>query len=247
MSININSKQDYSMLFNSISSSSRGPANFLGINLNDYSTIKSGSYGKLMKAYYRKDKDDSESSKEVTSLAQKNGVKGGNADTAVVNKTLSQSSEALKSATDELSNTKKDAVLSGSDDEAKTKAVTNFVDRYNSLLSASAESNNKNVISSVNSMANLAKSYEKNLNSIGISIDEDNRLKVDKEAFAQADAKSVANVFQGAGSFGYGVSLKASMVDMYAKNDAEKQSGLYGGNAKYDVTQLSGNFYTDLF
>ena len=68
-----------------------------------------------------------------------------------------------------------------------------------------------------------------------------------KEAFAKADTQKVTNVFQGAGSFGYGVSLKASMVNVYAKSDAAKQSGLYGNNAQFDATMLAGNTFTDLF
>ena len=46
--INVDSSQDYSYLFQSLSSGGMGNLNFLS----DYSSIKNGSYGKLMKAYY---------------------------------------------------------------------------------------------------------------------------------------------------------------------------------------------------
>ena len=53
MSINIQAKTNYSFLFSGLSSSA---SNALSGNwLADYASIKNGSYGKLMKAYYAKD------------------------------------------------------------------------------------------------------------------------------------------------------------------------------------------------
>ena len=57
MSINIQAKTNYSFLFSGLSSSA---SNALSGNwLADYASIKNGSYGKLMKAYYAKDSGDS--------------------------------------------------------------------------------------------------------------------------------------------------------------------------------------------
>ena len=48
--INVGGNQDYSYLFQNLSSSSGGMGN---LNfLSDYASIKNGSYGKLMKTYY---------------------------------------------------------------------------------------------------------------------------------------------------------------------------------------------------
>ena len=56
MSINIQAKTNYSFLFSGLSSSA---SNALSGNwLADYASIKNGSYGKLMKAYYAKDSGD---------------------------------------------------------------------------------------------------------------------------------------------------------------------------------------------
>ena len=46
--INVDSRQDYSYLFQNLSSGGMGNLNFLS----DYASIKNGSYGRLMKAYY---------------------------------------------------------------------------------------------------------------------------------------------------------------------------------------------------
>ena len=55
ISIDVSNKQDYSYLFQSMSSSSGGMGN---LNfLSDYASIRNGSYGKLLKTYYNKAKD----------------------------------------------------------------------------------------------------------------------------------------------------------------------------------------------
>ena len=54
-SINVGSNRDCSYLFQSLSSSSGGMGN---LNfLSDYASIKNGSYGRLMKAYYGRGQD----------------------------------------------------------------------------------------------------------------------------------------------------------------------------------------------
>ncbi len=54
--ITLNIRTDYSTLFNSLGSSKNTDIFSSGINLSDYADIKSGSYGKLLKAYYAKQK-----------------------------------------------------------------------------------------------------------------------------------------------------------------------------------------------
>lgn len=64
-SINVGNNQDYSYLFQSLSSSSGGMGN---LNfLSDYASIKNGSYGKLLKTYYgaRQDSSTAEVSKKA--------------------------------------------------------------------------------------------------------------------------------------------------------------------------------------
>ena len=52
-----------SMLFSSLGSSSKSiNSGILGINLSDYASIRSGSYSKLMKSYYKLDSNDTKTS-----------------------------------------------------------------------------------------------------------------------------------------------------------------------------------------
>ena len=48
----MNIRQDYSFLFSNTNGSNQNNI-FYGINLADYATIKSGSYAKLLRSYYR--------------------------------------------------------------------------------------------------------------------------------------------------------------------------------------------------
>ena len=67
MSINIQAKTNYSFLFSGLSSSASNAVS--GNWLADYASIKNGSYGKLMKAYYAKDSGDSKTA--ASTIAKK--------------------------------------------------------------------------------------------------------------------------------------------------------------------------------
>ena len=69
MGINLNVKQDYSFLFSNVNGSNNSNNIFNSINLSDYNSIKSGTYGKLLKEYYKKADTD-----EIDSTSKKNTV-----------------------------------------------------------------------------------------------------------------------------------------------------------------------------
>ena len=102
-------KQNYSFLFQSMSGNSN--LNFLS----DYMSIKNGSYGKLMKAYYGK---GNKISKEAASIVdEKKKTLSTSKDSAETLKQIQTASESLKSSADQLTNTGKDSVFSKSQDE----------------------------------------------------------------------------------------------------------------------------------
>ena len=147
----MNIKNDYSFLFNSLnnSKSNAGGNLFNAINLSEYSSIKTGSYGKLLKAYYAEAEADIADSKKDTTSSKKNTLKE---DTAVEKltevsgnaSTLQDSAEKLisrgkDSLFKEKEMTVKDAVgkeskVMGYDTDAIYKAVKDFTDKYNSFM-----------------------------------------------------------------------------------------------------------------
>ena len=139
--INVNTKQDYSYLFQGLSKSSgssMGNLNFLS----DYAAIKNGSYGKLMKAYYAKPDID----KKVTSVNDKKDTKSTStaADTSETLAKVQKSADNLKESADALIKKGKDSLFAEEDITTTDEiygAVSEFVKDYNSLLDSADDVN----------------------------------------------------------------------------------------------------------
>lgn len=267
MAINISAKTDYSMLFSSLPTRSNNVTNsiFGGVSgssfsLSDYALIKNGGYGKLMKAYYSQDDSNSNKKSAVNKL-----MTGSSADQATTITALKSSSDKLSEAAKDLTTTGKDSLFvekdittkdengvesttKGYDKDAIFKKVSEFVDSYNSVLSAAGRSNNMKVLNSGANMTTITAANEDMLAKVGITIGEDNRLSVDEKAFKEADMSSVKTMFNGVTSYAYDVQTKASFINMYAKEDAAKTSGIYAQNALYNNSYASsGYMFNDLF
>lgn len=256
MSINIQAKQDVSFLLSSLGS---GAANVAGSNfLGDYASIKNGSYAKLMKAYYAKDSSDSVKSlakdttknKAVTSEEAKALTKVQSTTDA-----LKESADALlvkgsKSVFEKKDVTKTDAngvetTTKEYDTESIYKAVNSFVTSYNQVINAVDKVDTGSIINRASSMVNHSIANLKMLNKIGISINADSTLSLDKDTFMKSDMSKVQVLFQGTGSYGYQVSAQASMMNFAADNAASKAS-TYTGNGTYN-NYSTGNLFNRYF
>lgn len=202
-----------------------------GLSLGDYAAIRNGSYGKLMKAYY-KNQESEESSVKKTDTKQNLSMMKSNAES------LKKASTALmdsglwekKSVTAKDETTGASTVTNDYDWEAITKAVKSFADSYNSVLSKSSDSNNKNVLRNSVSMINTTNRTAANLlGKVGISIGEDNKLTVDEVKLKKADISDLKTLFTGNGSFADQIATKASAISRATENS----SGIYTRNATY--------------
>jgi len=232
MGINIQAKTDYSSLFSSLnsgSSSSNSLSSLIsGGILSDYAQVKSGTYGKLMKAYYAKDgANDAVSSIVDTKKTTKS-------EDATELTEIRSVASSLKETTDKM-------VESDFEDaDENLNNVKNFVNEYNSMMKKIGSSSILSISSKSDNLVSLTKNYEKNLNSIGITIGEDNKLKLDTDTFKKADASTVKELFSGIGSYGYSVSNQATIVDNQAayeglKTNTYTASGSYGASATGSV------------
>ena len=227
-------KQNYSFLFQSMSGSSN--LNFLS----DYMSIKNGSYGKLMKAYYGK------GSKEAASIVdEKKKTLSTSKDSAETLKQIQTASESLKSSADQLTNTGKDSVFSKSQDEIY-KAVDSFVTNYNKLIEGSAKSASDSITKRVDTLKNMTESNQKLLSQAGITIGKDDTLTLDKDAFAKADANTVKTLFSGSYSYASRVSSQSSFIDFAATQEAAK-ANTYTTKGTYSNTYASGNIFNSYF
>ena len=260
MAINIQAKQDVSYLFSSLTTnSSSSSSSILGSSwLSDYASIKNGSYGKLMKAYFAMDSEDSSETSDTSSKKA--------TETTEESKSyakLQTTSDALKESADALLEKGEKSVFAlkevTSKDESGVettteeydmegiyKAVNSFVSNYNSVMEAAASSDDERVNGRVEIMANESMLNYKSLNAIGISLNEDGTLALDKETFMKADVSKVENLFQGAGSYGYKVSSHASLIN-YAADHAASESSSYTASGNYSTLFSSGNLFESWF
>ena len=252
MSINIQAKTNYSFLFSGLSSAASNAASSNW--LSDYASIKNGSYGKQMKAYYAKDSGDSKTAastitkKDTTDTAKKALAK------------VETATDALKESADALLATgKKDlfaqkdittkdengveTTTKGYDTGAIYNAVNSFVKNYNSVMAAVDDVSDTTVNNRTESMGNTTIANSKQLAKIGITMKNDGTLSLDKDTFMKADMNTVKNLFQGNGSYGYRVSAQSSMIN-FAADHASTRSSLYTGTAGYTGTYNAGNLFS---
>lgn len=243
-----------STLFSSLgnSSSKSGSVSAGTSILADYASIRSGSYHKLLKAYYNKDK-------EAVTDAVKNSITStatGKDSTKQLAR-MESAGEALKESADALitqgtKNLFKQETVTAEDGTTTTKynveeiykKVSAFIDDYNDLVEETEDSNTSSIARVSAQMISLTNAYEKQLDKIGITVNKDDTLSIDKDTFLEADMSKVKNLFNGTGSYAYNVGVKASMVDYYAQYEASK-ANTYGSSGYYNYNYSYGSNYSN--
>lgn len=256
MSISIQAKTDYSYLFSSLGTSSSS-----GTNLNflsDYASIKNGSYAKLMKAYYSEASNDS-----VTSIVNKSS-------NSTISKAEKTALTKVQTATDELKEAadtllengsksvfaKKDITTTdengvetttqGYDVASIYNAINDFVNSYNSVINAANDSENETVVNKATSLATSTYANINLLNKIGITMNDDSTLSLDKDTFTNADMGTVKSLFNGNGSYGYRASAQASLINYAAEREASRNS-TYTVSGTLNNSYSSGTLFDSLF
>lgn len=244
-----------STLFSSLGSSKSTGSGLFGINLSEYASIRSGSYGKLMRSYFSMDstkgtsKSDDSTKNTIEDLATTTSTSKDSTKTLAAiesdAKELTDSAKALYTRSNNKVFTKDSG---GSYDTDKIyKAVKRFADDYNSMLDTAGKSSTNRISRSVSSMKNETSYNEKPLKEIGITVDEKTgKLSVDETTFKSADTEKIKSLFNGTGSYAYSVATKAAMTESYAKSEAAK-SNTYTKNGTYNYNYNSGNIFTDMF
>ncbi len=252
-----------STLFSGFGGSSKKNASASGLSaltasLSDYNMIRSGSYKKLMTAYFRKTDGDSVKSSFNNTRTNRN---------AATSKDSADTLGKVKSAAGELEDSASALLKSGSnsafskvttkDDKGLTtmkydtdkiyKAVKSFVNDYNDMIKAADKSKTGSIQKAAISMINGTSRYASSLKDVGISVDsEDFTLSIDEETFKNADMNKVKSLFNGAGSYASNVKSQASMIEYRAGNEASKANtySRYGG---YNSTYSSGSVWDSYY
>lgn len=213
----------------------------------DYASIRNGSYGKLMRAYYSEERIQKSDSALETA---------GNYFTAATAASVSglsdlrESADHLEEASTALLNRSSSNVFQkdskGSYDvDAIYEAVSSFVDGYNELMSASEQVSDENMLQKVLNLAKYTSANRSALSYAGISFNEKSEMVVEKEKFQKMDMEAVKNLFQGNGSFASQIMLKAENVKSAAAITIAKASGTYGNDGSYSRLFASGTSFED--
>lgn len=263
MGINVN--MDYSSLFSSLpgAGSTNNIMNGLSGMLSDYSSIRNGSYGKLVSAYYKKiEKEDSDTS-EKTEKNQRRTQTQTEKSRAAEKKQYSSISSNAKSVASDLEKLTKDGDSSaytkswqtvknedGNDTRVFdyntskiTNAVSGFIRDYNALVDASSNVSDVTTSARADYLSKITKSYQNELSSIGINVKDNGKLSLDKDKLSAAGAEAIANVFTQKAGFGYKVSQAATSIETSATRAASSSSTYSrAGLANTDFSSIMDSF-----
>ncbi len=240
-----NSNNWFQSMLGSKSSKQSGTSSFLtSTMLTDRTMIQSGTYKKLMQAYYDKTGTtySSENQPEKDALSKTKGNAKTLQTAADVLRTTGKDSLFVKKtvADEESGNT-----TSEYDVESIYGAVKNYVSSYNDVIDETIESDNIPVLRKTLNMVNTTKVNERLLNQIGISIESDNTLKIDEETFKKADMTNVKSVFNGTNSLADRIGSQATDLSKLANNAlVSLDNRTYTANGSYtSAASMIGSMY----
>lgn len=236
---------NYTSLFGNTSSS-----NSLYSQLAQYSSIKSGAYAKLTKAYYGQNNDTAKkttSSNKSSNVADRLYSDKSVDSVKALNAVATEANDLVTSAT-KLISTGKDSLFASEKDYDKDKtyeAVSKFVTDYNDTVDKLAKTSDTTVRNNGDSMKRMTDIMKNSLSKAGITIQDDGKLSLSEDDFKKADFDKVKSVFSGKNSYAGIISNAASRVVSSANNAENKYgSGVYGSNAAYESY---GSYYSGLY
>lgn len=214
-------------LFNSISTKG---SNNLYASFGELSSIRTGSYKKLLNKYYNGDSDSSNKAGNVLK------------DVSQTDKSLTKvksSSDSLSEAATKLYTSGSDSVFKSDKESAITDAVKSFASSYNSLLSNADNSTTASVVKSAGNLVSDVKTYSKSLANVGITLDDKGKMSVDEDKLSKASKDELKDLFSGTNSLAFKVGAKASMLSSAATNAS---NSLYGSNGSFSNYNLGSSF-----
>ncbi len=221
VSINVPAQTpNYSSLLSSMDSS----ANWL----NDYASIKNGSYGKLMKSYYSELKTDAVSAgssaagtasqrRSSTNILQKLEAEK---KAPKVSKTAEKSNTALTAGLSSLqssvatlrdSNTFTDTAGGMSAADKTLSAVKSYVKDYNSVVTAAKGSTLSNKTAYVSNIMNSTSANKSKLADIGITVNSNGTMSLDETKLKATNVSKVQDLFSSTDIMSYGSTVSSRL------------------------------------
>ena len=254
-----------STLFSGMNSSGSSFSGLLG----EYNQIKNGTYGKLLKAYYKKYNADGSTKTDTTDkITDKAKKSSDTVDTAKELDTVKDSATALQNAAMKLAAVKtgssslfeKKTIVDTNEDgststrtdydyDTLVKSVQSFVSAYNDTLESVGTIEASSVQQKTQWMTQVTKQYTEELAGVGISVDKDGRLSLDEKAFREKDMTELQDFFEGTNSVLGQLARKASGLAGAAELQATKAASAYtaSGNNYPTNAMNSGTLFDSLF
>ncbi len=225
-------------------------------SLGDLSSIRSGSYQKLMKSYYAEQKKTSSSSststtrKDVDTTEKKELLEAKSSADTLVEESFNMNATGTKSLFNKKEITTKDEKTGQNvtkldyDREGIYKAVKSFVDSYNNTLSAASEVDTTSVLQKTLFMTNQTAAYKNSFTKVGITIGTDNKLSVDEAKIKKADISELKTLFTGFNSFASKTAQKASAIS--SASTLASGTKTYTKTGSYDLSSLYNRINTSI-
>lgn len=198
------------------------------LGLTDYAAIRNGSYGKLVKAVYKKQNEAAKAAEDKDTKQTQTMIKAGTDSLKKSINTLMDESLWEKKTIKKEDGSSEE----GYDWDAITKAVKGFVDDYNNVLGKTVDSNSTGILRNAARMTSTSAEMSKLLGDIGIKIGSDNKLEVDEEKLKKGSIGTMKTLFTGMHSFADKMLQKANAI---ARATAGSNN-TYTPNATYSDT-----------
>ena len=231
--------------------SNSGNSGIYNLDFNTLSSIKSGSYKKLLNNYYQ---ENSTEATEEGKTTNSNDIK---TSTQKVNTTkIKDASASVIKDAKELANQKmwekktvvdKDGKESTDyDRDAIYKAVFKFANDYNDLVKSTGDSESATTLRTAANMVNQTKINAKVLSMAGINVKSDNTIEIDKDVLDKADVGVLKSVFGADGSIASQIQSSASRINNDSVNALAKlaSQGMYSKDGGY--THITGSNYNSI-
>lgn len=222
-----------SALFSSFGSTNKTNTSSL---LSDYASIKSGSYYKLLKAYYSQTSDSGKTTSAVKEKDTQDSVNK-------AWKNVSSDISSLKSSTSAL--IKED--YTEANRSKLEKEVSSFVKNYNSVLDSSSDVTSISLSKKTEWMKRITSNNSETLEKVGITIKSDNTLSLDTDALSKASMSDLKAAFSDSYSYAGQInSTSRLMAQVAANGGSSNTASLYTSSGAYSY--LSGSsMYNILF
>lgn len=243
--------QGYSFFQGLSSNSGTGNSNFLA----DYASIKSGSYGRLMKSYYGTKIGSStgtsgsgrSSSNILDKILEERRNPKVSEEVTEANSNLVTGISSMKSSVSTLqnSNTYTDTENGQSATAKVSSAMKNFVSQYNDVVNASKKSTLTNKTAYVANMMKATAANADKLSEIGVTINANGTLQLNESKLQSSELSKVQELFSPDNSMSYGSTVMSRLqfagITGGVSEDKNNTAGTSAASLKADSETLASD------